>query len=209
MPRRERDRRGELTPQERAAVEWLVILDNGPEAMRRGARHRDAGGGPSRCSRPARYKGAKGGRGSGKSHFFAELAVEEMVTDPTLRIVCIREVQRSSSSPRSRSSSRRSARSASRALHGARARDPPQRRHRRDDLRGDAGPHGRQIKSLEGFGARGSRRRRTSRSGRSSCCCRRSGARARSSGSVEPGPPTDPVDQLLVATRPTARSSST
>lgn len=35
MPRRERDRRGELTPQERAAVEWLVILDNGPEAMRR------------------------------------------------------------------------------------------------------------------------------------------------------------------------------
>jgi phage terminase large subunit len=44
---------------------------------------------------PARYKGAKGGRGSGKSHFFAELAVEEMVADPDLRFVCIREVQRS------------------------------------------------------------------------------------------------------------------
>lgn len=43
----------------------------------------------------ARYKGAKGGRSSGKSHFFAELAVERMVTDPALRLVCIREVQRS------------------------------------------------------------------------------------------------------------------
>lgn len=44
---------------------------------------------------PARYKGASGGRSSGKSHFFAELAVEEMVNDPSLRFVCIREVQRS------------------------------------------------------------------------------------------------------------------
>lgn len=44
---------------------------------------------------PARYKGASGGRSSGKSHFFAELAVEEMVCDPNLRFVCIREVQRS------------------------------------------------------------------------------------------------------------------
>lgn len=44
---------------------------------------------------PARYKGASGGRASGKSHFFAEQAVEEMVADPALRFVCIREVQRS------------------------------------------------------------------------------------------------------------------
>lgn len=44
---------------------------------------------------PARYKGASGGRSSGKSHFFAERAVEEMVCDPDLRFVCIREVQRS------------------------------------------------------------------------------------------------------------------
>lgn len=44
---------------------------------------------------PARYKGAKGGRASGKSHFFAEAAVEAMVADPALRFVCIREVQRS------------------------------------------------------------------------------------------------------------------
>lgn len=44
---------------------------------------------------PARYKGAKGGRASGKSHFFAERAVEEMVCDPDLRFVCIREVQKS------------------------------------------------------------------------------------------------------------------
>ncbi|HET9159666.1 MAG TPA: PBSX family phage terminase large subunit [Caulobacteraceae bacterium] len=43
---------------------------------------------------PARYKGAHGGRGSGKSHFFAERLVEECVTDPTTRAVCIREVQK-------------------------------------------------------------------------------------------------------------------
>lgn len=44
---------------------------------------------------PARYKGASGGRASGKSHFYAEQAVEDMVCDPALRFVCIREVQRS------------------------------------------------------------------------------------------------------------------
>lgn len=45
--------------------------------------------------RPCRYKGTSGGRGSGKSHYFAEEAVEAMVCDPSIRIVCIREVQRS------------------------------------------------------------------------------------------------------------------
>lgn len=44
---------------------------------------------------PARYKGAFGGRGSGKSHFFAELLVEEHITNPGMRSVCVREVQRS------------------------------------------------------------------------------------------------------------------
>jgi PBSX family phage terminase large subunit len=44
---------------------------------------------------PTRYKGASGGRASGKSHFFGEEAVEAMVCDPDLRFVCIREVQRS------------------------------------------------------------------------------------------------------------------
>lgn len=44
---------------------------------------------------PKRYKGLKGGRGSGKSHFFAELAVEAMLLDPYLDFVCVREVQRS------------------------------------------------------------------------------------------------------------------
>lgn len=44
---------------------------------------------------PSRYKGAYGGRGSGKSHFFAELLVEEAVRIPGLRAVCIREVQNS------------------------------------------------------------------------------------------------------------------
>jgi phage terminase large subunit len=45
--------------------------------------------------KPARYKGAYGGRGSGKSHFFAELLVEECLADPTTRAVCVREVQKS------------------------------------------------------------------------------------------------------------------
>src|SRR5258708_7907577 len=43
--------------------------------------------------KPARYKAAWGGRGSGKSHFFAELVVGES-TRPGSLIVCIREVQR-------------------------------------------------------------------------------------------------------------------
>lgn len=43
---------------------------------------------------PARYKGAHGGRGSGKSHFFGELLVEECLTVPGTRAVCIREVQK-------------------------------------------------------------------------------------------------------------------
>lgn len=42
---------------------------------------------------PKRYKGAHGGRGSGKSHFFAELLIERCVIDPTVRAVCIREIQ--------------------------------------------------------------------------------------------------------------------
>ena len=43
---------------------------------------------------PARYRGAWGGRGSGKSHFFAELAVEESLRR-RVDIVCLREVQKS------------------------------------------------------------------------------------------------------------------
>lgn len=43
---------------------------------------------------PMRYKGAWGGRGSAKSHFFAELAVEKCVQVPGTRIVCVREVQK-------------------------------------------------------------------------------------------------------------------
>ena len=48
---------------------------------------------------PARYKGAYGGRGSGKSHFFAEKLIEDSMAEPGdfgegLRSVCIREVQK-------------------------------------------------------------------------------------------------------------------
>jgi phage terminase large subunit len=48
---------------------------------------------------PSRYKGAWGGRGSGKSHFFAEKLIEDAMAEPGdsgegLRSVCIREVQK-------------------------------------------------------------------------------------------------------------------
>lgn len=44
--------------------------------------------------KPARYKGAWGGRGGGKSHFFGEMLVEECLTNPGMLAVCIREVQK-------------------------------------------------------------------------------------------------------------------
>ncbi|WP_299109675.1 phage terminase large subunit [uncultured Bradyrhizobium sp.] len=44
---------------------------------------------------PARYKGAHGGRGSGKSHFFADQLIEDSLADKGMRSVCIREVQKS------------------------------------------------------------------------------------------------------------------
>jgi len=43
---------------------------------------------------PARYKGCWGGRGSGKSHFFAEMAIEQSIMKKT-DIVCVRENQKS------------------------------------------------------------------------------------------------------------------
>ena len=43
---------------------------------------------------PARYKGAHGGRGSGKSHFFAELMIEENIREK-LDNVCLRETLKS------------------------------------------------------------------------------------------------------------------
>ena len=43
---------------------------------------------------PARYKGAHGGRGSGKSHFFAELMIEENISQK-LDNVCLRETLKS------------------------------------------------------------------------------------------------------------------
>ena len=45
--------------------------------------------------RTIRYKGAWGGRGSGKSHEFAGMVVEEMAIDPNCSVVCIREIQKS------------------------------------------------------------------------------------------------------------------
>src|SRR5262245_45070400 len=48
---------------------------------------------------PHRYKGAHGGRGGGKSHFFADLLISDALEEPGrsgegLRAVCIREVQK-------------------------------------------------------------------------------------------------------------------
>jgi len=44
---------------------------------------------------PARYKGAWGGRGSGKSHFFAEKLIDDSLYERGLLSVCLREVQKS------------------------------------------------------------------------------------------------------------------
>jgi phage terminase large subunit len=44
---------------------------------------------------PARFLGAYGGRGSGKSHFFAELAIEHAVSKKGFSLVCVREIQKS------------------------------------------------------------------------------------------------------------------
>jgi phage terminase large subunit len=43
----------------------------------------------------SRYKGAYGGRSGGKSHFFGEQIVKRFIENPDLRIVCIREIQKS------------------------------------------------------------------------------------------------------------------
>jgi phage terminase large subunit len=43
---------------------------------------------------PSRYKGAWGGRGSGKSHFFGELMVEACQAEKGMLAVCIREAQK-------------------------------------------------------------------------------------------------------------------
>lgn len=43
----------------------------------------------------SRYQGAHGGRGSGKSHFFAEKLVARCANKPGTRVACVREVQKS------------------------------------------------------------------------------------------------------------------
>ena len=45
--------------------------------------------------KPARYKGAFGGRGSGKSHCFAEMLIEAHIMDQSQSSVCVREIQKS------------------------------------------------------------------------------------------------------------------
>jgi phage terminase large subunit len=44
---------------------------------------------------PARDKAAHGGRGSGKSHFFAEKLIDDSLYEPGMLSVCVREVQKS------------------------------------------------------------------------------------------------------------------
>ena len=46
------------------------------------------------CLQKSRYKALRGGRGSAKSHTFAELAVARAVAQKGLRMVCVREVQK-------------------------------------------------------------------------------------------------------------------
>jgi len=43
---------------------------------------------------PSRFKGAWGGRGSGKSHYMTGAIVEHCLLNPGAKVVCIREVQK-------------------------------------------------------------------------------------------------------------------
>jgi PBSX family phage terminase large subunit len=89
--RRRRAREHEAELQRLAAVERVEIeaADDRPPLIRRVPPW------AVDLQQPARYKGASGGRASGKSHFYAEEAVQAMVDNPSLRFVCIREVQQS------------------------------------------------------------------------------------------------------------------
>tara|TARA_Y100000114_G_scaffold156460_1_gene183717 strand:- start:2696 stop:3919 length:1224 start_codon:yes stop_codon:yes gene_type:complete len=42
-----------------------------------------------------RYRGAKGGRASGKSHYFATKVILRCLAEPNTKVICIREIQRS------------------------------------------------------------------------------------------------------------------
>jgi phage terminase large subunit len=97
--------------------------------------------------KPARYLGAWGGRGSGKSSFFGELLVEECLRIPGTLAVCIREVQKSlmQSSKRMIGSKIQSLGVGSSFQILARSHHYP--RWRGSDLRRPA----ESIKSLEGF----------------------------------------------------------
>lgn len=153
---------------------------------------------------PARYKGAKGGRGSGKSHFFAECVVERMVEDPTLRVVCIREVQRSL-----RYSAKALIEEKIRALGVAAHFTILEREIRRNGGTGVCIFEGMQdhtadsIKSLEGFGVAWAEEAQNL-SKRSLALLtptiRRPGSELWFSWNPEDA--TDPVDQLLVANPP-------
>ncbi|HEV8448569.1 MAG TPA: PBSX family phage terminase large subunit [Gemmatimonadaceae bacterium] len=87
--RRERERAAEL---ERLEAETRATVERSAETP---ALARRVPPWAVDLQQPARYKGASGGRASGKSHFFAEEAVEAMVLNPALRFVCIREIQQS------------------------------------------------------------------------------------------------------------------
>jgi hypothetical protein len=62
--------------------------------------------------KPSRYKGAWGGRGSGKSHFMAGAVAEHCLLNPGSRIVCIRECRKPSPNLQSFSSRTKSRSSA-------------------------------------------------------------------------------------------------
>lgn len=84
-----------LTDSERQEVEGLLAgLIEDPDARAQELYRRT----PAKLRpliAPARYKGAHGGRGGGKSHFYAELLVEMCFKYHGMRAVCLREVQES------------------------------------------------------------------------------------------------------------------
>lgn len=82
-----------LSPQERAELHRLTSSVARERAVRWAAFERRVTPQLRPLLAPARYKGLYGGRGGGKSWFFAELLIERAIRETGLRAVCVREVQ--------------------------------------------------------------------------------------------------------------------
>ena len=158
---------------------------------------------------PARYKGAYGGRGSGKSHFFAELLVETCILQLGTAAVCIREVQRTLT----QSAKRLIEQKIQQLGVGPLFRILDDRIETPGKgviiFQGMQDHTAESIKSWRAFASRGSRKRRRSRIAASRCCGPPSASRARRYGPAgTPGASRTPSTSSCAVKSQKAQSSS-